>query len=259
MTQNDFFINILNTISKKKTEVNYNDVLSTIINRNGNLNYKNITPVKVILSNGMFILSVPRLDNTFSNCYNSNSFFRSRSFNKKLNLSPIIFEESITMNNINYDLIGALCYDVLDNSLYAGFQNSYFYDPNNKIGTYALIKSGEDWIKYNPNMFITLKRENGTINSLLNKYYQEYETQMRNNNRNIVNPDERVDIQTFEVWKNSKEGEEVTNRIKKRKFTYNDIKIESADALSEISTNGCLLFYTEPYNSYRSRCEQTIY
>lgn len=260
LSQNEMFANILNNLNQRQVDIDYKDIFSTIITRSGESSmFKNITPVKVLLSNGMFVMSIPRIDKTYSSCYNQNSFFKYNAYNKEiLNLTPLICQETINMNSINYNLVGALCYDTIENQdsdNYANLRNNYYYDLNNKVGTYALVKTEDGWFNYNPNLFLTMKRENEVIDEILNRRYRFY---FQNSDERLNLPDEEG-IYTSIEWKQTPMAQEIIHNLQKRRFGYVDLLITPEEALELISTNACLLFYAEDYDTYRNRSEQTIF
>lgn len=252
-TPEDMITSLYNYAHLQKVETGINDILPTLITRSGQLDaiYKNMTPVNILLSNGMFVLSIPREQNRYNTCSQQNLFFK-QSIKPTINLSPVLFEQRVVLNRITYHLMAALCYDILDHN--DGYNPILsFVDASNKIGTYAIIKVDENkWIEYNSNDLIITSRMHTRIERALRNGYTHY------NIDNIVNNGGVYDPAAFELFKNSQEGKNIIKDIIDNKITLNDMIIEETRAMEKISTHGCLLFYSENYDEYRSRVEDRL-
>lgn len=244
--QTNLIQNLFNALSSNnRIETDINNVLPTIIARQPALEdiYKNMMPVQVLLTNGFYV-SVPREQNRFNSCPSSNVFFRP-SFKPSINLSPVLVEPTVTVNRISYELVGALCYDIIDDdSLVFGAPifggNINVVDASMKLGTFALVKSNGIWFEYNPQDNITLERKKNKIDRVaLNRY-----TSSIGNNA--------IDSASFDTWKTNNLAS-VKQDIDENKFTISDLMINENEALEKISTRCCLLFYAEDYDVYQSR------
>lgn len=240
-SQEDLLLNIYKYMNVKKQEVDFNDIASTMIMKPGHLDtlYKNMRPVSVLLSNGMFIVSVPRYQRRI---YTNDNLFIHTANRMTINLTPVLFEQNITINKISYSLTGALCYDILDVPNY-DFRSFYYVDSQYKIGTYSIIKCGNFWIEYNPNNVL-----------LKSRYMARIENALRNNYE-IYNKDRPFNQQDYENWKKSEEAIKITKDILKNKMSIIDMKISEQEAMDKISTNACILIYSESYDMYRMRLE----
>lgn len=242
--------NIYKIISTNKIEVDTNSILPTIAARQPGLKdiYKNITPIQLLATSGLYI-TVPRIETKFYNSSTSNLFFRP-SFKPKLNLSKIVVEKEFTVNKITYELVSAVCYDVLDGEGH-GFESVILgnglnsVDIKNKIGRYAIVKSGGNWYKYNPQKNITnYSRKNKFERISYNRYNQ------------ILKKDKKVfDEDEFKKWQDEKRSE-IVQDITDGKFYINDMIITEKEALEEISTRACILIYSENYDTYKGRLMQ---
>lgn len=238
-SQEDLLLNMYKFLNTRRQEVEFNDIASTLIMRPGHLNtlYKNINPVSVLLSNGMFIVTVPRHQRRI---YTNNCFIQT-SDRMAINLSPILFEENITINKISYSLTGALCYDMLE-GINSEFRSLYYVDSQYKIGTYSIIKCGNFWIEYNPNNVLLKSRYMTRIEKALRNNYEAYNRQ-------------QFDENAYQEWKKSDEAIKITKDILKDKVSIIDMKISDQEAMNKISTNACILIYSESYDLYRLRLE----
>jgi hypothetical protein len=107
--------------------------------------YENMSPVKIFNTNGFLIVSIPRNEISFNGCFNT-TFFNSKNPTTKINCTPISeLDQEFEINKIKCYLTSALLYDIYDSGeILPEYDNKY------KIGTYALVKSGENglWVKY---------------------------------------------------------------------------------------------------------------
>jgi hypothetical protein len=237
--QEDLLMNMYKFLNTRRQEVEFNDIASTLIMKPGNLNnlYKNMRPVSVLLSNGMFIVTIPRQQRRI---YTNNVFIQTVD-KMSINLSPVLFEENITINKVSYTLTGALCYDMLETNN-SDFKSLYYVDSQYKIGTYSIIKCGNFWIEYNPNNVL-----------LKSRYISRIEKALRNNFEALY--PNNLDNNAYQEWKNSDEAVKITKDILKDKVSIIDMKISDQEAMNKISTNACILIYSESYDLYRLRLE----
>ncbi|CAI6345169.1 unnamed protein product [Macrosiphum euphorbiae] len=238
----ELLTNFYNYINTQKLETKYNDVMSTLITRSGHIDnlYKNITPVNILLSNGIFILTIPREQNRFYTCPSQNIFFKPP-VKPTINMSPIMFQEHIVVNRISYYLVAALCYDDIDSDAF-NQSNVYFVDADHKIGTYAFIKiSDGNWVEYNTNDVILTHRTNNRLERALINYHGRLNTDVE-----------------FNTWKNSNDAKNIKKEILNNKISLLDMKIENNTALNKISIDSCLLFYSENYDEYKARIEDNL-
>lgn len=237
--QEDLLLNMYKYINTRRQEVEFNDIASTLIMRPNLLStlYKNISPVSVLLSNGMFIVTIPRHQRRL---YTNNIFIQTAD-RMSVNLSPVLFEENITINKISYSLTGALCYDMLE-GINSEYRSLYYIDSQYKIGTYCIVKCGNFWIEYNPNNVL-----------LKSRYLNRIENALRNNFESLNQ--QQFDNVSYQEWKKSDEASKITKEILKDKVTILDMKISDQEALNKISTNACILIYSESYDLYRLRLE----
>lgn len=244
LSREEILGNLYQQAMTQKIESNYNDVLSTLVNRSGHVDalYKNITPVNILLTNGMFVLSIPREQNKLYACSTKNSFYRSL-IEPTLNLSSVIFEPTITINRINYNIVGALCYDVLSVNTDDNRHTLNFIESKFKIGTYALIKSEDGtWIEYNPQNY--LLRKNERLENELKKMFAAQENYPQPPSNNDPN---------YRAWLNSITGRTVISQLSEDKLCIQDMIISSNEAFSKMSTHACLVFYSEDYSNYLLR------
>lgn len=247
--------NLYNILSTNKIEVDVNNVIPTIVARQPTLEniYKTMTPVQILLTNGLYI-AIPREQNRFNTCPSANIFFRP-SFKPSINLSRVLVEPVVTVNKINYELVGALCYDIIDDdiSVFGGpvFGNNLnSVDVSMKLGTFALVKSDGVWYEYNPQDTITLDRKKNKIERILRTKY----------NKVLALNDASFDPVLYESWKSLEGNEEkVRQDVNDCKVTITDLIIDESEALDKISTRCCLLFYAENYDVYQSRIFEKCY
>jgi len=244
--------NLVNLVLNKNTEINTADVASTLIQQNGiEAMSKNQFPTTVLLTNGMYIVSVPREDTTYSSEFRQPSFYSNNNrFKATLNLSPVIYDEETELKKTYY-LAGAICYDVIDNETYSNSYNTnnpvYHVDIEQKIGRYAILKSGNRWFEYNPYAFITNARIKERLDIIEENYYKRYLAD---------NPNDDISKEDFiksAGWVKQK------NEILQKKMNITDMEIPEERAKSKISTSACLLFYKEDYSVYRSRADQSLF
>lgn len=245
--QTNLIQNLFNAISstKNRIETDVNNVLPTIVARQPALEnlYKNMTPVQVLLTNGFYV-SVPREQNRLNSCPTTNIFFRP-AFKPTINLSPILIEPTVTVNRITYELVGALCYDIIDDDsilfgspIFGG--NINVVEASLKLGTFGLVKSNGAWYEYNPQDSITLERKKNKLDRVL---INRYRASIVNNAPAAI---------TFETWKTDN-IDAVKKDMDENKFTISDFQITESEALEKMSTRCCLLFYAEDYDVYQSR------
>lgn len=245
--------NLLNIVLNKTSEINTADFASTLINRNGiDAMSKTQFPTTVLLTNGMYIVSVPREDTTYSTGFKQPSFYSNNNrFKATLNLSPVIYDEETDVQK-SYHLAGAICYDVIDNDSYAAAYNTnnpvYHVDIEQKLGRYAIIKSGERWFEYNPHTFLTPKRTKERLEIIEDNYYLRYLESLNG-----------ADGLAKEDWVKGSDWQKQRSEILQKKLNVTDMEIPAELAKSKISTNGCLLFYKEDYDVYRSRADQSLF
>lgn len=253
--QSNLIQNLYNILSTNRIEADVNNVIPTIVARQPSLEhlYKNMTPIQILLTNGFYI-AVPREQSTFNTCPSTNIFYRP-TFKPSINLSRVLVEPIITVNKISYELVGALCYDIIDDevSVFGApiIGNSlYTVDISMKLGTFALVKSNNIWYEYNPQDTITLDRKKNKIERiLLNKY-----------KKLLAAHNAEFDAVLYESWK-AEEGQEekVRQDVNDNKVTISDMEIDESEAMEKISTRCCLLFYAENYDMYQSRIFEKCY
>lgn len=237
---------IYNLLSTQKLETDLTNVFSTVT---GNMDqlisiYKNITPVKLLLSNGMFIVSVPRAK--YENYCNpeSNFFYRS-TFEKTISLINIDISHTINANNISYNLIGALCYDILEHEKMGNIIYSTSVENKYKIGTMAIVKIGDHWINYNPNECLTSERKRTKINLMQRKAFETFDE---------LNPNEGLTLdERFKEFLKNPIAEDIKKNILANKVRLNDMIISEEHAKHLINTRACLIFYAESYETFKSR------
>lgn len=244
--QEEFLKNVYNYVVPNQHEVNLNDITSTILTRGLTLDesFKTQEPVKVLLSNGIFIMSIPRETIRYSNNPTNNLFYVTKR-KETINISPVLIEQNITINKVNYNLAGGLCYDILETSNTCPNFNMNFINQANKMGVFAIIKlSNGKWLEYNPNIFLTNSRLVSFINKALKNNY--------NNDKPI---DEYGTSINYDTWLADNENEIFKNIIK-NKISLIDMYISEQEALEKLSMYGNLIFYKEPYDYFRARCEE---
>lgn len=243
--------NIYQIISTNKLEVDTNAILPTIAARQPGLKdvYKNVSQIQLLTTSGLYI-TIPRIESKYYNASTSNLFFRP-TFKPKLNLSKIAIETSFVVNKITYELSSAVCYDVLegeggafDSIIFGNGLNNV--DIKNKIGRYAIVKSGKNWYKYNPQKINT---NYGRKNKFEQVSYNRYLQFLKDNGNKNFDQDE------FEKWREENRTN-IIQDITDGKFYINDMIISEKDALEEISTRACILIYSESYDVYKTRIMQ---
>lgn len=249
--KNNLIQNFFSMLANNKIEVDLNSNISLISARQPVLDnlYKDITPVQILLTNGLYI-SIPREQNRFDTTPVNNIFFRP-SFKPSINLSRILVEQIVNVNKINFELVGALCYDIIEDD-FDIFNGSVFgsninsVDISMKLGTFALVKDENTWYEYNPQDMITLERKKSKIEKVLTNIYNR-------------RPEEERNV-TFEDWKkNNNNQEKIIQDIVDNKMTIKDMIIDEDKAMDKISTRACLLFYAENYDSYQARIFDKCY
>lgn len=247
--KNNLLQNLLTVLSTNKIEADINNTVPLIIARQPTIDsfYKNLKQVQILLTNGMYVV-VNREQNNFNTCPTSNIFFRSE-FKPVINISRILIETNVVVNKISYELVGALCYDIMedDTPLFGNptFSNAMSYvDVSLKLGTFALIKSDDKWYEYNPQDTITLDRKKNKIEKvLLNRY-----------KKTLMRQDIPFDPASFNVWKTYNNNQEkIIQDVIENKITINDLIIDESEAMDKISTRACILFYAENYDVYQAR------
>jgi hypothetical protein len=253
--QNNLIQNLYNILSTNRIEADVNNVIPTIVARQPSLEnlYKNMTPIQILLTNGFYI-AVPREQSTFNTCPSTNIFYRP-TFKPSINLSRVLVEPVITVNKISYELVGALCYDIIDDevSVFGApmIGNSlYTVDISMKLGTFALVKSNNIWYEYNPQDTITLDRKKNKIERIL---FNRYKRLVALNNG-------QFDPVLYDSWKFEDGNEEkVRQDVNDNKVTITDMEVDESEAMDKISTRCCLLFYAENYDMYQSRIFEKCY
>lgn len=244
--------NLLNLVLNKSSEINAAEVASTLIQQNGiEAMTKTQFPTTVLLTNGMYIVSVPREDTTYSNEFRQPSFYSNNNrYKATLNLSPVIYDEQTELKKI-YNLAGAICYDTIDSEAYATSYNTnnpvYHVDIEQKIGRYAILKSGDRWFEYNPYTFLSPSRIKERMEIIEENYYNRY---VAENPQPLLRKEEFLKTQD---WVKQRD------EILQKKMNITDMEIPEELAKSKISTSACLLFYKEDYDVYRSRSDQSIF
>lgn len=244
--QENLLQNFYNNLNTTHHEVNLNDVGSTILSRSLNLeeSFRASNPVTVLLTNGLFVLSIPRETIRYTNNPNNNLFYVS---NRKhsINISPVLIEQTISINKIAYTLAGGLCYDILEN-INTCFSYSLNYVKNeSKMGTYAILKlSNGKWVEYNPNLFLTNSRVVAFIDKALKNNY-EHEDPINDSGEKISYNEWLVDNK-----------DEILKKIINKKISFVDMYISEEEAMRKLSMYGNLLFYKEAYEEYKTRCEE---
>ncbi|AKS26438.1 putative P4b protein [Diachasmimorpha longicaudata entomopoxvirus] len=211
--------NILKNLGTQTAEANIYDALPTLVTRAGILPdvYENIKKTKILLTNGLFCVSVPRYEKRLFGGPDF-SFFRNSNLSEGYNLTPIIISPKITVHNKDYELCGALCYDIIEHSDLPDFVPKYL-----KIGTTALIKlDNGKWWEYNPQLYVLPERLDAKMRRLME-------------------------------GKTNAEKTEIKNRILNGEFEAADMEIEEGEAMDKIQKCGCLLFYSENYEQYLAR------
>lgn len=244
--QENLLNNLYKCVNTTKQEVNFNDISSTILSTSLNLEemYKESSPVNVLLTNGLFIISIPRETIRYINNPRQNLFYITNR-KQSINISPILVEQNININKINYFLAGGLCYDILENTNSCHNFGLNYVKNETKIGTYSIIKlSNNKWIEYNPNIFLT--------NSRIFKFIEKA---LRNNfeykNPSYSQNDEPV---PYEIWvENNKEN--IIKKILNHQVSLIDMYISEEEAIEKLSMYANLIFYKEPYLQYKTRNE----
>lgn len=189
-------------------------------------------------------MSIPRETIRYSNNPTNNLFYVTKR-KETINISPVLIEQNITINKVNYNLAGGLCYDILETSNTCPNFNMNFINQANKMGVFAIIKlSNGKWLEYNPNIFLTNSRLVSFINKALKNNY--------NNDKPI---DEYGTSINYDTWLADNENEIFKNIIK-NKISLIDMYISEQEALEKLSMYGNLIFYKEPYDYFRARCEE---
>lgn len=244
--QEEFLKNVYNYITPNQHQVNLNDVTSALLTRGLTIddNFKLHDPVKVLLSNGIFIMSIPRETIRYSNNPTNNLFYITKR-KETINISPVLIEQNININKVNYQLAGGLCYDILETNITCPNFNMNFINQANKMGVFAIIKlSNGKWLEYNPNIFLTNSRLVAFIKKALKNHYQK-----------DAPLDEQSKTIDFQTWLVDNE-KEIFQNIIKNKISLVDMYISEQEALEKLSMYGNLIFYKEPYDYYRARCEE---
>lgn len=239
--RDQLLLNIYKAFSHQKIEANYEDVLPSIMSGSEEIKniYKNVQNVKVLLTNGVYIISIPREQNQFYQGCNNDLFFKS-SVKPLLNLSPVNIKIDLTVNKLNYKLVGALCYDVLEKNTLNDITNTITNtDLKNKLGTLAIIRNPDGtWLEYNPLDSITPIR--------LDKKIQQA----------IINHFPNADVNDEEF---QKEKKQLLEKILEKKLSLQDMLISEEEALNTIKTKACLLIYSEDYATYKSRIFEKMF
>lgn len=265
--KDNILLNIYQMLNTKKIEVDYNNIMSSVVTHSNQLEnfYRDVKPVKLLLTNGMYIISIPREQRRYFCGPDTNIFFKTN-IRPTINLSNIHVDMNVTVNKINYTLVGALCYDILkpDNFDIIPAPIMTVHE-RYKIGTFAIIKTGNEWIEYNPQDEITPERLTQKISrALRNNFVFSDDYKNINNeaeNNNDVNRDEEAIIreeEAFKKWKD-KEGKKVLEGIYNHKGNLLDMRISEEEAIVKINSQACLLFYSENYENYQSRIHDKLF
>lgn len=213
--------NLLKNLGNQVAETSIYDALPTLVTRAGILPdvYENVKRTKILLTNGLFCISVPRYEKRLFGGPDF-SFFRNSNLTEGYNLTPITISPRLSVHGKDYELCGALCYDMIEHTDLPDFVPKYL-----KIGTFALLKIDNDtWWEYNPQLYLLPERINGKINKLTAGEHMSRE-----------------------------EKEKIKTRILKGDFEQSDMEIQHFEAVDKIQRYGCLLFYSENYDQYLSR------
>lgn len=242
---------MINLLSQKPTSVfsgAVNDVYPIIsINPSVTSSFDqqfNLEPSKILLTNGVFFLTINRKEKTLKNCHYQNSFYNSNLIKKTINLTPIVFDpdEEIDVSGIKYSIRGALCYDV--DECCDNISMNYVVDADNLKGTYSIMRSENGkWYKYNPNRPRSMKQLQEKVNKILERYY---------NNRT------GEDDLSYDDWLAKPENNSMEKDLLQQKINIKDMEISADDAKSEIYTNACIIIYSENYADYKYRCQESI-
>lgn len=226
----------------KLLEASYNTIIPNVFAHNPQLEtiYQNITPIKIMLTTGLYI-SVPREQKRFYCGPENNIFFKSL-HSPTINISHIDFETTMVINKITYFLTAALCYDILDSEDGSfgdviSMRGIASVNASQKLGTLAIVRADNNWIEYNPQDTITSDRIKFKVQKAL---YNEY---MK------IAPKDRED---YDEWK-EKNQSSIEKEIIKGHVSISDMIIREEDALKKIGSQACLLFYSEDYPTYQSR------
>ncbi len=243
--QNNLLNNIYKTLTTEKIEVRPDQAMATLLARGPQLQslYKDVQPVKILMSNGLCV-TIPREQTKISTRPCSNFFFNSK-IRPMLNLSPVLVSDYTTINGVNCELVAALCYDVFSEG--QGFSNldnvytgagMHHAQLSNKIGTYAIVKSGTRWFEYNPQDTLTVERKTKKMERMLTNRYNLAVENGENN--------------SFEEWRQAN-LKNVNDSFRRKEFSVIDMMIPEAEALEKISTTACILIYAEDYDQYKNR------
>ncbi|KAG8310880.1 hypothetical protein J6590_055957 [Homalodisca vitripennis] len=220
---------VIERLEGTTVEADLNRIQPAVLTRAGLLlqNEEDIVPISVPLTNGFFVVHVSREQNKISPNPLQNLFYQSKKLPQKeyFNLSPIDIEENTQIYNINYLLSGVLCADFLELEE-DGMEQ--FIDIDKKIGTFALIRTDDGWLEYNPNIFTTLQRTEEFCNRVLEKSGDKTE----------------------------KEKKKLTNEIFNHKVSHRDLLISNERAKELMSKYSVFLFFKEDYETYKERIEQ---
>lgn len=273
----DILLKIYKIINTKTIETDYSNVISTITHSNQIEDfYKDVKHVKVFLTNGVFLITIPRYKKQYYCGPDKNIFFKTN-IKPTLNFSPVAFEQNITVNKINYHLVGADCYDVIEHDNFINITNFQFiYDAKFKIGKFAISKAGENWIEYNPNYNITPERCSRLLKRALDSnmlfdlkqkeiqldYFDEKSIPQELNNQTISQllssrPEKVFDQKIISKWL-EKNGSSIKKNINNNKLSLVDMIISEVEALEKISTRAYVMIYTEDYNNYQTRIYEKI-
>lgn len=242
--------NIYRAMNTQTLQVDPNSVVTSFLARQPDLEmiYKNVVPVKVLMTNGLCV-TIPREQTRMNSDPRNNIFFRP-SMKPILNLSPVLIKQEIIMNKIRYTLTGALCYDVLSegrsaqlDTLFNG-SNIYTTSLSNKLGTFSLVKSGGLWFEYNPQDCITAERKRNKVERILERRFNKFTA--------------AGGFADFETWKSEK-IQEIRDNVNKNKNNFSDLVVSESYALDKISSNGCILLYSEDYDQYRMRVTEKYF
>lgn len=275
-TSEDILLQIYKMINTKSVETDYSNVVSSILTHSNQIEdfYKDMKAVKIFLTNGVSIVTIPRYQHTYYCGPGKNIFFKTN-IKPTLNLAPVAFEQMLNINKNNYFLKGALCYDTFDNDSFIDITNfNFVVDAKYKSGIFAIVKAGDDWLEYNPQYNLTTNRskkylQHATDANMLfdfkesittTEYFDVIPQELRDQSISQLlssRPESVFNTNSMQKWLD-KNYNEIKKHFNNNQLSHVDMIISERDALEKISTRACIMIYAEDYDSYQSRINEKI-